>query len=306
MIQDSLTSSFNMSVQVEFDGQSFLLELSQASSIAIPMTFDSEQPNHFGADKSQAKAIEGDDFVGDTRRGGSCNVQSISMVPHCNGTHTETVQHIVDQPVPVGDALTSSLTSCYVLSVTPVPASTTKETYHPNLVNADFVITQKALEEQLSPADLDLMGAIAIRTLPNDSAKTSKVYGEDEQPPFFTTEAIEWLSQSNIHHLLVDFPSIDKMYDEGQLHNHHTFWNVPAGSHELTDTALVHRTITEMIFINDDITDGLYWLNLQLPHFQLDAAPSRPVLYPLTDVSDFETDLDATLNRDEQAGTDHE
>jgi hypothetical protein len=40
-----------------------------------------------------------------------------------------------------------------------------------------------------------------------------------------------------------------------------------------------------MIYINQEVTDGLYWLNLQLPHFELDAAPSRPVLYPLTDVS---------------------
>ena len=277
-----------MNPLVEFDGVMYQLELSQARSIAIALTFDQKQPNHFGVDKAQAKAIEGDGFVGDTRRGGSCNVQSISMVPHCNGTHTETVQHIVDQTVPVGDALSSSLTSCYVLSVTPESAKNCQESYHPNLEDSDYVITRSALEEQLSAADLDLMGAIAIRTLPNDLSKQSRVYGSEEQPPFFTTEAIEWLSQSNIHHLLVDFPSIDKMYDEGQLHNHHIYWNVPAGSHELTDTTLVHRTITEMIFINDDITDGLYWLNLQIPHFQLDAAPSRPVLYPLTDVTELE------------------
>ncbi|GAA4361795.1 cyclase family protein [Kangiella marina] len=275
---------------VEFDGDTYQLELSQACSIAIPLTFDAHQPNHFGADKATSSALEAGGFVGDTRRGGSCNVRSISMVPHCNGTHTETVQHIVDEPAPVGDSLSSSLASCYVLSVTPETADSSDETYQPNLEASDKVITKQALEAQLSTADLDLMGAIAIRTLPNDETKTSLVYGDDMQPPFFTTEAIEWLSQSNIHHLLVDFPSIDKMYDQGQLHNHHIFWNVPAGSHTLTDTTLVHRTITEMIFINDDITDGLYWLNLQLPHFQLDAAPSRPILYPLSDVTDFDSD----------------
>jgi len=275
---------------VEFDGIEYQLELSQACSIAIPLTFDQHQPNHFGADKAQSNVLESGGFVGDTRRGGSCNVQSISMVPHCNGTHTETVQHIVNQGVPVGDSLSSSLTSCYVLSVTPIKASETQESYYPGLADTDQVITKQALQQQVSNEDLDLMGAVAIRTLPNNDSKTSQVYGHDAQPPFFTTEAIEWLSQSNIHHLLVDFPSIDKMYDEGHLHNHHLFWNVPVGSHELTDTTLVHRTITEMIFINDDITDGLYWLNLQVPHFQLDAAPSRPVLYPLTDVSDLESD----------------
>ena len=274
-----------MNPYVEFDGQLFQLELSQACSIAIPLTFDEHQPNHFGAAQAQAQPLQAGGFVGNTQRGGSCNVQTISMVPHCNGTHTETVQHIVDQSVAVGDALSSSLTSCFVLSVRPIAASDTEESYHPNLELNDQVITKAMLQEQLSSEDLDLMGSVAIRTLPNAPSKCETVYGEEHQPPFFTTEAIQWLSQSNIHHLLVDFPSIDKMYDEGQLHNHHTFWNVPAGSHELTDTTLTHRTITEMIYINDDITDGLYWLNLQIPHFQLDAAPSRPVLYPLTDVT---------------------
>ena len=279
-------SASDMSVHVEFDGQQFQLELAQACSIAIPLTFDENQPNHFGADRAQKTTLAAGGFVGDTAQGGSCNVQAISMVPHCNGTHTESVQHIVDQEVPIGDSLSSSLTSCYVLSVEPVLAGDTDETYYPNLEASDKVITRALLEQRLSVQDLDLMGAIAVRTLPNSTEKSRRTYGDQQQPPFFTTEAMEWLSQSNIHHLLVDFPSIDKMYDEGQLNNHHIFWNVPQGSHEITDTTLIHRTITEMIFINDDITDGLYWLNLQLPHFEMDAAPSRPVLYPLTDVTD--------------------
>ncbi|WP_223670032.1 cyclase family protein [Kangiella shandongensis] len=275
-----------MSTFVEFDGHTYQLELSQASSIAIPLAFDKAQPNHFGANQAKKEILQGDGFIGDTSKGGSCNVSSIEMVPHCNGTHTETVHHIIDELVPVGNALTSSLTSCYVLSVTPQRASDTNEHYRPNREDNDLLITRQALEQELSSQDLDLMGAVAIRTLPNTRDKRSRVYGESEQPPFFSTEAIEWLSQSNIHHLLVDFPSIDKMFDEGQLHNHHTFWNVPHGTHQLTDTTLIHRTITEMVFVDDDITDGLYWLNLQLPHFQLDAAPSRPVLYPLTDITE--------------------
>lgn len=284
-MNESNMSDLGMNILVQFDGCTYQLEISQACSIAIPLTFDEHQPNHFGAARAQSHTVEADGFIGDTKRGGSCNVQAISMVPHCNGTHTETVGHIVNQEVSVGNALSSSLTSCYVLSVEPTKASDSNEHYYPNLEPDDMVITKAQLEAQLSVQDLDLMGAIAIRTLPNDAAKSSRTYGNEHQPPFFTTEAIEWLSQSNIHHLLVDFPSIDKMYDEGQLNNHHIFWNLPKGGHDVTDTTLVHRTITEMIYINDEVTDGLYWLNLQLPHFELDAAPSRPVLYPLTDVS---------------------
>ena len=41
-------------------------------------------------------------------------------------------------------------------------------------------------------------------------------------------------------------------------------------------------TITEMVYVEDSVADGLYCLNLQVPAFELDAAPSRPILYPLT------------------------
>jgi hypothetical protein len=36
-----------------------------------------------------------------------------------------------------------------------------------------------------------------------------------------------------------------------------------------------------MIFVPNEIKDGLYLLNLQIPSMNLDAAPSKPVLYQL-------------------------
>jgi len=43
------------------------------------------------------------------------------------------------------------------------------------------------------------------------------------------------------------------------------------------DQAL-HKTITEMAYIATEIEDGFYFINLQIPAFINDAAPSRPVL----------------------------
>ena len=40
-------------------------------------------------------------------------------------------------------------------------------------------------------------------------------------------------------------------------------------------------TVTEMIFVPNEVHDGDYLLELQLPRFMNDAAPSRPVLYAL-------------------------
>ena len=37
-------------------------------------------------------------------------------------------------------------------------------------------------------------------------------------------------------------------------------------------------TEEDLVFIEDNIPDGFYFLNLQIPHFVCDAAPSRPIL----------------------------
>jgi hypothetical protein len=56
---------------------------------------------------------------------------------------------------------------------------------------------------------------------------------------------------------------------------------VETGKHQKNANTLLERTVTEMVFAPDQLTDGLYLLNLQIPPFQSDAAPSRPVLMPL-------------------------
>ena len=73
-------------------------------------------------------------------------------------------------------------------------------------------------------------------------------------------------------HLLIDLPSVDRESDEGALAAHHRFWNYP-------EDPQLHRTITEFIFVPDEVSDGFYLLNIQLSPFENDAAPSKPVLY---------------------------
>ena len=132
---------------------------------------------------------------------------------------------------------------------------------------------------------LAIIESLVIRTLPNLSSKKSSVYDQNNQPPFFTKQAMQWIADSPINHLLVDFPSIDKMYDEGQLINHRAFWKVKKGEQKYNQESKTERTITEMIYVKDHIDDGMYCLNLQIPAFDLDAAPSRPVIYPLNPIN---------------------
>jgi hypothetical protein len=39
-----------------------------------------------------------------------------------------------------------------------------------------------------------------------------------------------------------------------------------------------------MIFVDNHIEDGSYLLNLQIPAFVSDAAPSRPIIFKLNDI----------------------
>lgn len=258
-----------MELTVTFAGKGWWVDLDQPLSLAIPLRFDAPQPNFFGAPRATARALTGDGFIGDTRRGGGCNVAEITLVPHCNGTHTETAGHILDTDTPVFDALAQSLMPALLISVAPVAEA------------GDRVIPRDALAQALAELAPDERMALIIRTLPNDAAKQTMVYDDDRPPPYFTHEAMAYLADRAITHLLVDLPSVDRMRDDGRLANHRIFWRVAAGVRDAAPDTRLDRSITEMIFVADDIADGLYLLNLQAPAFATHAAPSRPVIYPL-------------------------
>jgi hypothetical protein len=80
--------------------------------------------------------------------------------------------------------------------------------------------------------------------------------------------------------LLIDLPSVDREEDEGKLLAHKAFWNVKDVNNLNTDACL-NCTITEMIYVNNEVQDGSYILNLQIASFENDASPSKPVLYSL-------------------------
>lgn len=262
-----------MELSVVIAGRTWRVALDRARSLAIPLRFGGLQPNFFDAPEASARPLTVSGFVGDTRQGGSCNVAALSLVPHCNGTHTESAGHILHDPCPVHDALEQSLMPAVVVSVTPA------------VEGGDRVISRDCISAALSGYAADELAAVVVRTLPNDATKLSAVYGDDFEPPFFAEDAIRHLTVRGVRHLLADIPSIDRMQDGGRLAGHRAFWNVPLGRREAGAEARLDRTITEMIFVPDDIADGLYLLNLQVPAFDSDAAPSRPVLYPLTEAA---------------------
>jgi arylformamidase len=270
-----------MLITVAINKENYQADLSQSRCLAIPLYFNGAQPNHFGALKALSKTVEVEGFVGDTRRGGSCNVDEITLTPHCNGTHTESVGHIVNDDIAVAGVLTGALIPSQFITLSWERAKDSADSYRPNIEDEDKLITRASLKDKLENIDSSLLQAIIIKTLDNLESKKEATYNIENQPPFFSVEAMEYLVERGVEHILVDFPSVDKMYDEGLLVNHHLFWGVNEGTHTLTATAQPHKTITEMIFVEDDIDDGSYLLSIQIPAFMSDAAPSRPVIYPM-------------------------
>ena len=250
-------------------GQRYRMDTRKALSLAIDLDFEGRQPQHFGASQAQSRPLRVGSFVGDTSLGGSCNVSELRMVPHCNGTHTEVVSHIRADGPKLSQVLRGELSPARLISVAPRLAEHCSESYFPGTELGDRLICARDIEQALEGVPSEQAVGLVVRTLPNTESKKWRCYGEAEMPPFFSLDAIESLVDRGVRHLVVDLPSIDKMFDGGHLRNHHVFWG--GGG----------QTVTEMIYVEESVVDGFYCLNLQVPAFLSDAAPSRPVLYPV-------------------------
>jgi len=270
-----------MQLTIKINNTSYLVNRSDGQSIAIELDLQGTQPNHFGAPNAASQTLEMGSYIGDTKRGGSCNANVLTLIPHCNGTHTESVSHIVNQLVPVHQAVLQSLFATVLISLEPIQAEQCQDSYQPSLQSDNRVFTRTQLENSLMGFSDEQLQGLVIRSLPNDANKKHRVYNQQNYPPFFTNEAMDYIFERGVQHLMVDFPSVDKMYDDGLLSNHRIFWRLPERSHDLDEQTLTHKTISEMVFIHDAIKDGFYLCDLQVPAINTDAVPSRPMLYPL-------------------------
>lgn len=243
--------------------------------LSIPLDFDGAQPNHFGAPPASALPLAAGDFTGSVEKGGSCECTTLTLTPHCNGTHTETVRHLLGAGPAPYEALLQPLVDAYLASVTPMRAEDCTEGSDPAPNPGDLLVTRAALADAV-PADATA-AALIVRTLPNDAGKRRADWSE-RPAPFFTREAMQWLVEQGFEHLLFDGPSLDRAHDEGKLTAHRVFFGLPPGSMRLQDVARPMSTVTEMIFVPDAVADGAYRLSLQVPAFRTDAAPSRPLL----------------------------
>ncbi|MFL6467669.1 MAG: cyclase family protein [Pyrinomonadaceae bacterium] len=241
-------------------------QLTNPIDISIPLRFNGPQPNAFGVEPAISKACEYGSLIGDTRRGGSVNFEQYTLIPHCNGTHTECVGHLTNDRISLLDCIEDVFLPATVISV------------EPEFRLDDLVISENGLRKAKTALEINDAGsALIVRTLPNSLNKLTQVYDADYIPPYFTQEAMKLIVAAGFKHLLVDLPSIDRLFDDGRLANHRIFWNLDGD--EVNERTRINSTITEMIYVPTEIPDGEYLLNLQIAPFVADAAPSRPLLF---------------------------
>jgi len=211
--------------------------------------------------------VKNEHFVGKVSLGGAVNFNNISFNPHGHITHTECVGHISKEFQSVNQLVRQFFYLSKVLTVTPE----IMDDSHGRNEAGDRVITraciEKVLASQTSPE------ALVIRTHPNDPWKLVREYS-NTNPIYVSCDAIEWLVSMGVNHLLLDVPSVDRESDGGKLLGHHAFWEYPLNT-------AYHRSITELIFVPEEIEDGEYLLDLQFAPIENDASPSRPVLYKI-------------------------
>lgn len=255
----------------------FSVDLNRPHDLSIPVLFEGQELNVFGAPKAYRAPHAAGRFVGRVEHGGSCNCDTLHFTPHTSGTHTESIGHLTAEPFPIPHMLRDSFIPATLITIDPVQASDSTDHYQPALEASNRLITRGLLENALKDSNPDFHKALVLRTLPNGPQKRTADYDHAE-PPFFSIEAMEYLVALNIQHLLVDLPSLDRLHDEGMLTTHRIFWNLPKGS----KPSASHKTVSELLYIAPEIPDGYYLLNLQLAPLHVDAAPSRPLLYGIT------------------------
>ncbi len=241
------------------------------------------QPNLFGVAAADCGAVVQGDFRGDTRRGGSCNVMKWSLIPHCHGTHTESVSHIVHDDVPVVGCVGPGMFLAVLRRFHQSSWATPRADSYPRgfltirssawTTSYDVSIPWKRWEPTPSSS----------ARFPTTPRKLVARYDRNRcRHTFRSKRCSGWRPAAYSTCWSISPPSI-AFLTAGQLRNHHCFWSVAAPSRRVTADTRVDRTITEFCYVPDDVTDGVYLLNLQVSDVGLDATPSRPLLWPLAE-----------------------
>jgi kynurenine formamidase len=248
------------------------VDFAAATSLALALDFDAPHPRHFGAPSARSEAFRAGSFEGQVAQGASCNCRSVTLIPHCNGTHTESASHLTLEQRPLHAFLPAGPLPALLLTVPPVTAQGSDEDTLPAPLDADRMVTRAGLRAAWAAYDSARPRALLLRT---------GTGWRDAAPPFLSRQCAAELVARGIEHLICDLPSVDRMQDAGHLTAHRIFFGLPAGSIRLAEAARPTTTITELATFPADLIDGPCAVQIQIPAWTGDAVPSRPLYLPL-------------------------
>lgn len=245
-----------MLASIQYNSRKLQIDLSQPLDISIPMRASKSNVNAWYIDTPKIEPVVIDEWKASVAEGASVNFNNIQFNPHAHGTHTECVGHITKEFHSVNKNLKQFFFLAEVVTVAP------------EKLMDDTVISKKQLQFALGNKKRD---AIVIRTIPNLMDKLSYQYSHTNWT-YLQEDAVKFLVKRGIKHLLIDLPSVDREDDGGELRAHKAFWNFDGKLRK-------NCTITELIYVPNQVEDGKYFLNLQIAPFENDASPSKPILY---------------------------
>jgi kynurenine formamidase len=245
-----------MLATIKHNSKNYQIDVSKPIDISIAIDVSKQNITAWDIDAPKIVPVEYEGLVGSVAQGAAVNFNTIHFNPHAHITHTECVGHITKEEYSVNKQLKQYFFLSEVITIAPTS------------LNEDLVITKKQLQFALGNKKRN---ALVIRTLPNLVDKKEMDYSNTNSV-YLLEEAVIYLREKGIEHLLVDLPSIDKEKDEGRLVAHNAFWDT-------CGTIRLNATITEFIFVPNSVVDGTYFLNLMIAPFENNASPSKPILY---------------------------
>jgi arylformamidase len=237
------------------------IDTNKGFDLSIPLQNTDKNPTAWYVSAPEIEPVMENGWIGSVKKGGSVNFNNIRFNPHGHTTHTECLGHITEKVHSINNTLSSFFFTAKIVTIQPEIID--------NNGSIDQLITANQLKKAIGDSKTE---ALIVRTLPNTDKFTKHYSGTN--PCYFESTGAEVLINLKIKHLLIDLPSVDREEDGGKLAFHHNFWEVP-------NRPNFERTISELLFIPDEVKDGEYILNLQVASFENDAAPSRPIVFEI-------------------------
>lgn len=258
------------SIDITYRGKLHRLHHDEPIKLSSTLRFGDNPVNLYGVAPASAEPLRYGNSIARVNSGGACNASQVSFVPHCHGTHTECIGHILSMEKDVAELTFDPFIAATLIRVPSTRYGDSAENYNASSLESDQLITCEAIDTALQRVPSPYLDALVIAS---ESASSGL-------PPYFSHEAMARIVSLGIRHLLVDVPSIDRIYDGGKMDNHHMFWGISDPSEEGARRA--YCSVTEMVNVPPETQEESYFLAIHLPDLTGDALPSKPVLFPFS------------------------